>query len=232
MISRGEIPAPTVMPLDRAEWSSQLNLSNFINTYYQYRDLQSCGGGRRLLIVGSGQGLDTAVLRWRGYEVTRLDIDETFQPEVIGSVHDMHMFSDGAFDVVIASHVLEHFAAAYLDDALREIARVGRHALIYLPVAGRHGMLKFVVGLRNLEASLVWDIYSYLHKPDGRTPAFCSRQHFWELGRRGYRLRDIRARLRGHFEIISDYRNRDWLPSYNFVLRSKFTPGIAPADIE
>ena len=84
-----------------------------MNAYYEYRDLQACGTGRRLLIVGSGQGLDTVVLRWRGYEVTRLDIDETFEPEVVGSVHDMHMFQAGAFDAVIASHVLEHFAEAY-----------------------------------------------------------------------------------------------------------------------
>ncbi len=33
----------------------QLNLSNFVNAYYEYRDLQSCGAGRKLLIVGSGQ---------------------------------------------------------------------------------------------------------------------------------------------------------------------------------
>src|SRR5687767_10454489 len=113
MKTNAQIPAPTVMPVDRAEWSQQLNLSNFVNTYYQYRDLQSCGAGRKVLIIGSGQGLDTVVLRWRGYEVTRLDIDETFQPEVVGSVHDMSMFGDQAFDAVIASHVLEHFAEVY-----------------------------------------------------------------------------------------------------------------------
>jgi len=103
---------------------------------------------------------------------------------VVGSVHDMSMFPSGAFDAVIASHVLEHFPEAYLNDALREIARVGRFALIYLPVAGRHGSLKFFAGVRNLEANFVWDLFNYLHKPDGMTPAFCARQHFWELGRR------------------------------------------------
>ncbi len=221
MRGRPRVPAPTVMPVDRTEWLRQLDLSNFVNAYYEYRDLQSCGAGRKLLIVGSGQGLDTAVLRWRGYEVTRLDIDETFQPEVVGSVHDMSMFQSHAFDAVIASHVLEHFAEAYLEDALHEIARVGRHALIYLPVAGRHGSLRFVAGVRNLEAHLAWDVFNYLHKPDGQSPAFCARQHFWELGRRGFRLRDIRRRLQRHFEIVSDYRNYDWLPSYNFVLRSR-----------
>jgi SAM-dependent methyltransferase len=219
------VPAPTVMPVDREEWSQQLNLSNFVNTYYQYRDLEGLGAGRKILIIGSGQGLDTVVLRWRGYDVTRLDIDATFGPEVVGSVHDMSMFPDNAFDVVIASHVLEHFAEAYLDAALGEIARVASHALIYLPVAGRHGHVKFVAGVRNIEANVAWDVFNWLHKPDGQTPQFCARQHFWEVGRRGFRLRDVRRRLSKRFEILHDYRNYDWLPSYNFVLQSR---GRAP----
>src|SRR6266513_2364662 len=94
------VPAPTVMPVDPADWLQQLHLSNFVNAYYQYRDLQSCGASKKLLLVGSGQGLDSVVLRWRGYEVTRLDIDEAFRPDVVGSVHDMSMFADGSFDAV------------------------------------------------------------------------------------------------------------------------------------
>jgi hypothetical protein len=95
------IPVSSVMPVDRATWMGQLYLSNFINTYYQYRDLQLCGGAKKLLIIGPGQGLDTQVLKWRKYEVTTFDIDKTFNPDVIGSVHDLSMFKDGSFDVVI-----------------------------------------------------------------------------------------------------------------------------------
>jgi hypothetical protein len=57
-------PAPTVMPLDREQWRRQIHRSNFVNSYYQYRDIQSCGDVKRVLVVGPGQGLDTAVLRW------------------------------------------------------------------------------------------------------------------------------------------------------------------------
>jgi len=209
------------MPVDSKAWAKELHMSNFINTYYQYRDLQSCCNGGKILIVGPGQGFEVLVLKWRGYEVSTFDIDEIFTPDHLGSIHDLSLFNDNEFDAVIVSHVLEHLAAPYLDTALKEIARVGRYALIYLPVAGRHGQLRFIPGIRGLDLSLIWDMFNYFEKPDGKTPRYCQKQHFWELGMRGFRVKDIKKRMEKYFTILSAYRNRDWRPSYNFVLKSK-----------
>jgi SAM-dependent methyltransferase len=215
------ISAPGPMPVDRAAWAKQLSLSNFVNSYYQYRDLQRCGEATSVLIIGPGQGLDAAVLKWRGYRVTTFDIDETFAPDVHGSVHEMAMFADGQFDAVIASHVLEHLAESYLDPSLNEIARVGRHALIYLPVAGRHCQARLTPGFKGIDLSLIVDVFNYFRRPDGVTPRYAQGQHFWEVGFRGFRVRDIRRRMCRFFDILTEYRNRDWIPSQNFVLRSR-----------
>ena len=211
---------PAVMPVDREVWATQLNLSNFINAYYQYRDLQLCEGNK-LLIVGPGQGLDAEIFKWKGYQVTTFDIDDVFKPDHLGSVHDMRGFLDNQFDIVIASHVLEHLAEPYLNMAIAELARVARYALVYLPVAGRHGQLRFSLGAKDIKLALTWDIFNFFEKPDGNTPRYCAGQHYWELGMRGYRTRDVKARLNKHFEILSAYRNQDWLPSFNFVLKAK-----------
>jgi len=215
------IPAPTVMPGDREEWGRQIHRSNFVNTYAQYRDIQSCENVKRVLVVGPGQGLDTAVLRWAGYEVTTFDIDETFRPDVVGSVHDMSMFGDAQFDMVTASHVLEHMAVPYLDGGLRELARVSRYAIVYLPVHGRHIQLRVAPGFGDLDLSWAFDVFNYLRKPDGLTARYAGSQHFWEIGMRGFRVRDVLARLAPHFEVLNHYRNPDWTISYNFVLRSR-----------
>jgi hypothetical protein len=174
-----------------------------------------------VLIVGPGQGIGREVLRWRGYDVTTFDIDETFKPDVLGSVHEMRVFADQRFDAVIASHVLEHLAEPHLDTALQEIARVGRYALVYLPVAGRHVQLRLAPGFKGLDLSLILDVFNYLHRPDGVAPRYAQGQHFWEIGMRGFRVRDVRRRLARFFEVIAAYRNRDWSPSHNFVLKSR-----------
>jgi SAM-dependent methyltransferase len=213
-------PAPAVMPVDREAWRRELHLSNFVNTYYQYRDLQRVQPCRSVLIVGPGQGLDTHVLKWRGYEITTFDIDPVFNPDWIGSVHDMHMFADRQFDAVIASHVLEHLPEPYLNPALAELARVAAYALVYLPVAGRHSQVRFLPGVKGIDWSVVLDLFNYFERPNGEAK-YCQQQHYWEVGRPGYRVRDLKRRFSTFFEILDHYRNRDWTPSYNFVFRSR-----------
>ena len=215
------IPLPSVMPVDRDEWAQQLHLSNFVNAYYQFRDLQLCGKAKKILIIGPGQGFDTQVLKWRGYEVTTFDIDETFHPDVIGSAHDLSMFEDGHFDVVIASHVLEHLPVPYLDQCLAELARVASYAIIYLPVTGRHFQGQLKMDFKGIDLSICLDIFNYFHKPDGVTARYCQGQHYWELGMRGFRVSDLKQKFGKMFDVMTAYRNRDWNPSFNFVLKAK-----------
>jgi len=217
------VPAPSVMPVDSEEWSHQLNLCNFVNAYYQYRDLELCGEMKEVLIIGPGQGLDTHFLKWRGYNVTTFDIDETFNPDVIGSAHDLSMFDDNKFDVVIASHVLEHLPVPYLDKCLSEFSRIALYSIIYLPVAGRHFQGRIQADIKGFDVSLIVDLFNWFHKPDGVTAKYCAGQHYWEIGMRGFRPRELRRRFSKRFEVISFYRNKDWLPSYNFILKSKIT---------
>jgi SAM-dependent methyltransferase len=223
MLDKG-VPAPHVMKGDNEKWKSALHLSNFVNAYYQYRDLSSFKDATSVLVIGPGQGLDTQIFRWRGYQVTTFDIDQTFDPNVVGSVNDMSMFSDKQFDVAIASHVLEHLPVPYLDSALSEIARVSKKSIIYLPVAGRHFQFRLIPGIKNIDFSIIVDIFNWFHRPDGITARYCAGQHYWELGMRGYSISDIERYFKKYFEIIESYRNRDWNPSHNFVLRSLSAP--------
>ncbi|UCF82794.1 MAG: class I SAM-dependent methyltransferase [Desulfobacteraceae bacterium] len=229
-MSRNKVPEPTVMPLNRQEWAKQIGLSNFINVYYIYKDIQSIGACSKILIVGPGLGLDKIVLAWRGYEVTTLDIDGTFTPDYIGSVHDLNIFGSEQFDIVIASHVLEHLAEPYLNSAVKEIARVGKYALIYLPVHGKHLQWRFMTGSRKIDLSFILDLYNYFRKPDGTSPCYMAGQHFWEVGMRGFKVRELKKRFSEFFHVFDVYRNKDWLPSINFVLKSRAHGGSRAND--
>jgi hypothetical protein len=223
MTKQAPIPTPSIMPIasDRGDWHRKLELVNFVNTYYILRDVENLPDMHTVLIVGSGKGLDVPVLSWRGFDVTTLDIDPTFQADHVGSVHDMTMFEGGRFDVVVVSHVLEHLAEPYLDISLAELARVARFALVYLPRDAWHQVwCRFQVDLRiNLNFTL--DIRNPFHRPDGITPRYMSGQHFWHVGMRGFTVHDLKRRMERFFDVLSVYRNPDRPVSQNFVLRSR-----------
>jgi predicted SAM-dependent methyltransferase len=209
------------MPVDIDQWSQQLDASNFANAHAQYRDVVSLGEVSSILIIGPGQGLDCAVFKWRGYKVTTLDIDDRLSPDVVGSAHDLSMFHDKAFDVVIASHVLEHLPPAYLDAAIAELARVAHHALVYLPIAGRIWRLRVMPGLRGWDWTFAMHLCNPFNRPDPKNPRFCEGQHYWEVGRPGYSRQQIKERFARHFDVRSAYWNPDWLNSINYVLSAR-----------
>ncbi len=161
------------------------------------------------------------IFRWRGYDVTTLDIDDRLNPDFVASAHDLSMFSDKSFDVVIASHVLEHMPPSFLDRALSELARIARHSLIYLPMAGLTFRIRILPGLPRWEQSLILTIRNPFRRPNPLHPRFCAEQHYWEVGRPGYSQRKVSAMIGRHFEIRSVYRNPDWLSSINYVLSAR-----------
>ncbi len=215
------VPQPAPMPVNKQEWLAQLHISNFHNAFYQYRDVKRCvGTGGKVLIVGPGQGLELAVLRSRRYEVTTYDIDPEFGPDHVGSVDKMNCFADKQFDIVIASHVLEHMSFSFFDAGLSELARVARYALVYLPYAGRHFDLSFTRFQGAKEHHLRLNVPPFWRKPSEERALFSGGQHFWEIGVWGCSQSRIERAMRRHFFVEGAYQNPHWLVSMNFVLRA------------
>lgn len=211
---------PQPMPESAASYAERFSLTNFINAYYQVRDCLAYAPAT-VLLVGVGVGLERSLLRDRfGLEVTTLDIDAGFQPDYLGSVHEMPMFTPKQFDVAIAAHVLEHLDFRYFTPALAELARVAHHALLYLPYGGRHPELR----LRGLSTHLdCWLRCSFApgKRIDGTQPVLCGGEHYWECGYRGFEVSRLRHIIEQYFIVDECYQNPEWRYSLNFRLTAR-----------
>lgn len=212
-------PQPRPMPCDAKEYSRNTSLGSYVNAYYQVRDTLRYQPNQ-ILVIGVGVGLEPALLRHRFHcDVCTLDIDAGFEPDHVGSVHDMKMFTDEHFDVAVASHVLEHLPFSYFRDCLGELARVARHVIIYLPYGGRHLECKVILSQR-FRYTFGFRLPPW-RRIDGENAVLQQSQHYWECGYPGFSIRKISSIMSEYFQIDDIYHNPDWKYSMNFLLTSR-----------
>ena len=220
MMTSSPLLPPRPMPESAATYAERVSLTNFINAYYQIRDCLAYAPAT-VLLVGVGAGIERSLLRDRfGLEVTTLDIDAGFQPDYVGSVHEMPMFAARQFDVAIVAHVLEHLDFRYFTPALAEIARVARHALLYLPFGGRHPQVRVTGVSARLDFRARCSL-SPLQRIDGTQPVLCGGEHYWECGYRGFEVPRIRRLIEEYFQVDECYHNPEWSYSLNFRLTAR-----------
>lgn len=221
--------APKPMPEDAGQYSNHVSITNFINAYYQVRDTLSYKPSR-VLVVGIGVGLDVVILRERfGLHVETMDIDAGFGPDHVGSVHDMSLFGDQGFDVVIASHVLEHLPFRYFRQCLSELARVSRHSLIYLPYGGKHPEMRLTLSERRRDYRCVVNLPPFTKRNiSGEQAELQSKAHYWECGYPKFGVRTITGIISDYFIVDKVYHNLDWKYSLNYLLTSRRVDGWTP----
>jgi ubiquinone/menaquinone biosynthesis C-methylase UbiE len=165
-----------------------------------------------LLEVGIGNGVVTYILRQAGIKVTTLDVERELKPDVVASVLELP-FDDNAFDGALCCQVLEHLPFESFVRALSELRRVTRlFAVVSLPDVTRHYRIE--VRLPKLRFKLGKDVLWMVprHQYDG--------QHHWEIGKRGYPLSLVSARMgEAGFRCVRQYRAWEWPYHHFFVLR-------------
>lgn len=156
--------------------------------YWQIRNVVD-RGLRQVLEIGTGSQVVSSYLRRVGVQLTTLDIDPQLRPTVVGSVTALP-FEDRSFDAILCTEVLEHVPFELSRLAMGELARCTRrwafvavpHCTLSFALLGRMPRLQ----LRELR----------LRVPLWRRVPQPVREHYWEVGRRGYPPRLIRRELR------------------------------------
>ena len=85
---------------------------------------------KKFLHVGCGQKdkrNTTKGFNSEEWHETRLDIDESVKPDIVGSITDLATIPSGTFDALFSSHNIEHLYPHLVPIALKEFRRVLKH---------------------------------------------------------------------------------------------------------
>jgi SAM-dependent methyltransferase len=194
------------------------DLGSFKAYYYQVKFITECNPNK-VLEVGIGNKTLNNILKQHNISVTSCDFDEILQPDIVGDVRNLP-FRDNEFDVVCAFQILEHLPWEDIPKAMQELSRVtSKFAVIsipYTPVS-----IDLVIK-SSIFARLFgrWELRFFINL------AFITRSwkydgvHHWEMGKRNYPRRKIRAQIQEYFKIVQEKRT-DLSYQYFFVLEKK-----------
>lgn len=165
-----------------------------------------------MLEVGPAHGFVAAYLRKFGVNVTTLDINKAYTPDVLASVLDMP-FPDSSFNVILASEVLEHLPFKDFSRALHELHRVTSHVVFLSLPDVRHTLLSI-----DLKIPFLKRIRKIIKAPTFKKHVFDG-QHYFEIGKRKYPPSCIRQEItRVGFVIRREAVHPDTPKNHDFVL--------------
>lgn len=142
-----------------------------------------------------------------------LDIAADLKPDIVGDITSIPT-PDESFDTVVAFEVLEHIPFDTVPKALAELARVSKkHVLISVPHFGP--MIKFQFKIPFLKELRCAYKIPFLKKH------VFNGQHYWEIGKKDFSLRTVRAVLGEEFEIKNTYIPFDNSYHRFFILEKK-----------
>ena len=184
----------------------------WMSFYYLINETRKLEPGS-ILEVGIGNSFVSNYLKDRGLKVTTLDIEPELKPDIVGDVTALPC-QDNEYDLVICSEVLEHIPFEKFPIALKEINRTTKkYVIISLPHWGWtfYSILKVPL-LRKV---------SWMIKISGLKKHIFDGDHYWEIGKRGFKLSKVRNLMeKSGFRIIRDYI-RPESPFHHFFILEK-----------
>jgi tetratricopeptide (TPR) repeat protein len=95
------------------------------NAFEQYLEIPACETMKTFLHVGCGpKRKDRTTAGFASWNELRFDIDESVQPDLVGTMTDMSSVSTESVDAVFSSHNIEHLYPHEVPVALSEFLRV------------------------------------------------------------------------------------------------------------
>lgn len=172
-------------------------ISRWSSYFYQIREILELKT-KNVLEIGVGDGVLRDYMKNNAdIEYTSVDLNEGLKPDIIGTVEKISL-ADNSFDAVCVFEVLEHLPFEKFEKILKELKRVSRqYVIISLPHFGPP--VKLLIKIPCLkEFKMSFKIPFYKKHVFGG-------EHYWEVGKKGYKPKKIMKILKDSFSVKKDF---------------------------
>lgn len=157
-------------------------------TYFYQIQLLNKYNGKNILEIGPGHGWVKLIADDLGLHIETVDIDPDLKPDYVATVDQLPV-DDARYDIVCAFEVLEHLPFSTFRKNLVEMGRASKGCVIISLPDHRHTLFHFRMKVPFLK------YFEILIKiPTTKNHVFDG-QHYWEIGKKGYQVRDVKREI-------------------------------------
>jgi hypothetical protein len=180
------------------DFLNYVNLERWDSYYHQIEETLAFNP-KSVLIVGVGDNIVGTILSQQNVNITTFDFDETLYPDILGDITNIKNILQGKkFDVLICCQVLEHLPYENFEQILQQFSEITNNVVISLPYSPAYFQIDIKIP-RIRERRMLINI----HK--GYKKFVPNKQHYWEIGYKGFSKRKIQKSITKYFEIKKQF---------------------------
>lgn len=187
------------------DFKQYVDQKRWMSYYYQIREAVASGCSS-FLVVGKGDGIVSSIISeilcLEDCIVDTYDFDDRLYPTYIGDIRNLNSVVKKEYDCIICCQVLEHLEWQYFEKIIEQISSIcNSRTILSLP-------------MHRLAFSLIIDFPKFHNKVcNVIIPRFWKKkwifkgggEHYWEVGIKNRRKKDILRVVKRHFNIVREY---------------------------
>jgi Methyltransferase domain len=219
--------------LDKAVDEKIINTGKFLSKAHlesyqlQMRTIRNLKDVKKVLEIGPGEAFCARNLRELGYDYHTLDFNDTYSPTIVADFSKYDPTSTERYDLTCAFQVLEHFPYNEFLTNLQKLRELSdKYVFISLPYScfGFSININFQLGQSlRLDKRLNFYLRTMLTNRKYREEfkkEFPWAVHYWEIGRRGYKLSKVLGDIKScNLKILKRFHSPN--PFHYFILCEK-----------
>lgn len=168
------------------------------NSYYHQIEEVLILEPKTVLITGVGDNIIGTILSQQNVKVTTFDFDPTLNPDILGNIINIREVLQGKrFDVLLCCQVLEHLPYDNFEKIIEQFSNISDNVIISLPYAPIYFKVDIKIPYAK-ERRMIMNIHNgQIFKSN--------KEHYWEIGYRGYSRRKIQKSITKFFKIKKQF---------------------------